>query len=302
VTAGDPRWSASAPACCWRARPPARMQRPKPRHPARPSATAVRPRAGSARTRLHEFLGAFQLRGGCRGPKRAHAGCRQCICQAVHQGRLRPDHDHADAVVLAELDHLGDGRAGRGAWVWVWPVWGCVLWGGGGGGGGYAARSQGGPCRQGVDWQLPGALTAALLATSRPTFDTPASWPMPGLPGAQYSASHSGDCASFHARACSRPPAPTTSTFCCKEQAQCRHMGVVTLGPAALGGAEHAVVPPGVGAACNAFQQSAVATGLRVGGPRLPCCRLPGPRSAACWHCPCDARPLHANGAPFGGR
>src|SRR4051794_38937332 len=36
---------------------------------------------------------------------------------------------------------------------------------------------------------------------------------MPGLPGAAHSFSMSGDCASFHASACSRPPEPTSRTF-----------------------------------------------------------------------------------------
>ena len=36
---------------------------------------------------------------------------------------------------------------------------------------------------------------------------------MPGLPGAMYNASTCGDWAIFHARACSRPPEPTTRTF-----------------------------------------------------------------------------------------
>mmetsp|Transcript_5369 Transcript_5369/g.14926 ORF Transcript_5369/g.14926 Transcript_5369/m.14926 type:complete len:209 (-) Transcript_5369:89-715(-) len=39
------------------------------------------------------------------------------------------------------------------------------------------------------------------------------SWLIPALPGAQNRVLQSGDWASFHARACSRPPVPTTSTF-----------------------------------------------------------------------------------------
>src|SRR3954464_15485888 len=36
---------------------------------------------------------------------------------------------------------------------------------------------------------------------------------IPGLPGAAYSFSRSGDCASFQASACSRPPDPNSRTF-----------------------------------------------------------------------------------------
>ena len=39
-----------------------------------------------------------------------------------------------------------------------------------------------------------------------------ASRPMPGFPGAACSSASRGDCASFHASACSRPPDPTRST------------------------------------------------------------------------------------------
>jgi hypothetical protein len=43
----------------------------------------------------------------------------------------------------------------------------------------------------------------------------PGSSCVPALPGATYSVPHEGDCVSFQAKACSRPPLPTTSTFCC---------------------------------------------------------------------------------------
>src|SRR6476469_3648271 len=36
---------------------------------------------------------------------------------------------------------------------------------------------------------------------------------MPGFPGAAYNLESLGDCASFQARACSRPPEPSSRTF-----------------------------------------------------------------------------------------
>src|SRR5262245_276211 len=44
---------------------------------------------------------------------------------------------------------------------------------------------------------------------------TPSS-PVPALPGAQKTSSTRGDCASFHTRACSRPPLPMTRTRRCR--------------------------------------------------------------------------------------
>src|SRR3954447_1094340 len=58
--------------------------------------------------------------------------------------------------------------------------------------------------------------------------------PMPGFPGAACSSPRDGACASFHARACSRPPEPTTRTFTARvygavglKGARSAHLGVV---------------------------------------------------------------------------
>jgi hypothetical protein len=45
------------------------------------------------------------------------------------------------------------------------------------------------------------------------TFSTPVSLAVPPLPGATNTFCTRGLCASFHARACSRPPEPMTSSF-----------------------------------------------------------------------------------------
>ena len=58
-----------------------------------------------------------------------------------------------------------------------------------------SARARGGPRRPRREWD--GTARAARC---------------PGLPGAAWSSSRSGDCASFQASACSRPPEPTTRT------------------------------------------------------------------------------------------
>src|SRR5699024_9054037 len=56
------------------------------------------------------------------------------------------------------------------------------------------------------------------------TFSTPGSLAVPALPGATNTFSTFGDCASFHASACSRPPLPSTSIFIDRlsHQAVCR--------------------------------------------------------------------------------
>ncbi len=57
--------------------------------------------------------------------------------------------------------------------------------------------------------------TSLWLVTLTATLVTLGSVSVPGLPGAQNRWLHSGDCDSFHASECSRPPLPTTSTFTC---------------------------------------------------------------------------------------
>src|SRR5690606_28424786 len=54
----------------------------------------------------------------------------------------------------------------------------------------------------------PGMSSAAIA-----TFETLGSRAVPALPGAQYTRFTRGDCAHFHASACSRPPPPMTRTF-----------------------------------------------------------------------------------------
>jgi hypothetical protein len=55
-------------------------------------------------------------------------------------------------------------------------------------------------------------LTSSSIAVIA-TFATPGSRAVPALPGATNTFATRGDCASFHASACSRPPPPMTRTF-----------------------------------------------------------------------------------------
>ncbi len=63
-------------------------------------------------------------------------------------------------------------------------------------------------------WVLQKSSTSACLPTSKEgKVVMPGSAAIPGLPGVQYRALHNGLWDSFHARACSRPPPPTTKTL-----------------------------------------------------------------------------------------
>jgi len=59
------------------------------------------------------------------------------------------------------------------------------------------------------------AISAAKSMGWMGTFSTPGSCAVPALPGATNTLSTRGDCASFHASACSRPPLPMTRIFMC---------------------------------------------------------------------------------------
>src|SRR3569623_928255 len=55
--------------------------------------------------------------------------------------------------------------------------------------------------------------SSSIASAAIATFSTLASRAVPALPGATYTLSTRGDCAAFHARACSRPPPPMINTI-----------------------------------------------------------------------------------------
>src|SRR5690349_17539051 len=65
---------------------------------------------------------------------------------------------------------------------------------------------------------------------------------VPALPGATNTFATRGDCATFHASACSRPPPPTTSTFIGRSMPEMAHAGEHHRNAALVGRRDHLVV------------------------------------------------------------
>ena len=77
----------------------------------------------------------------------------------------------------------------------------------------------GGGREHALAWKLAQSRRTSSTRASMSVADTPTlrhlrSVAVPALPGATRTSATRRDCASFHARACSRPPPPITSTFC----------------------------------------------------------------------------------------
>src|SRR5690348_6216541 len=65
---------------------------------------------------------------------------------------------------------------------------------------------------------------------------------VPALPGATNTFATRGDCATFHASACSRPPPPTTRTFIGRSMPEMAHAGEHHRNAALVGRRDHLVV------------------------------------------------------------